>query len=479
MVSQYIGQTQQQQMSQVLAPQLVQSLHFLQLPVLELQAAIQEEMEANPTLEEVTVLSDGLEINEPEAAEKAGDEPEEMDFDKEFEILADLDDEWRDYFQMDQSGSQPSSDAQERREHMLNSISKEESLQEHLMAQMPLSDISAEDAKIAELLIGSIDDDGYFITTTEKLAQATGYDELHLNQILTIIQEFNPVGVGARDLKECLLLQLDRLDMAHSPAAELVENYLDLLAVKKISAIARAMKITEEDVKQIAHFIATLEPKPGRIFCSETSSYVLPEVFVEKVDGEYVVTVNNDQIPHLYISNHYRKLMKNPKTTTETKQYIREKIQAGKFLISSINQRQDTIFRIASAIVRVQTAFLDHGVKQLKPLVMGEIAKELGIHETTVSRAIANKYMQTPRGLFDMKYFFTPGLKTASGETISNTTIKNMIQQFVAEEDTLKPLSDQRLVNLLEEKGVKVARRTVAKYRDKLKIPPSHLRKSF
>jgi len=479
MAHNYLAQTQRQQMMQVLAPQLRQSLHFLQLPVLELQAAIQEEMEANPTLEELQEAPDSLENTQEEPPEKTEEEPEEMDFDKEFEILADLDDEWRDYFQMDQSGIPPSRDAQERREHLINSISKEESLQEHLMSQLPLLDISQEDLKIGELLIGYIDDDGYFITSTQKLADATGYPQEQLDGILSLIQEFNPVGVGARDLKECLLLQLRRLGMSDSPAAHLVEFHLDELAAKKIQPIARALKLPEEDVKKTAYFIATLEPKPGRMFCSETSEYVLPEVFVEKIDGEYVITVNNDQIPHLYISNHYRKLMKNAKTTAETKKYIREKIQAGQFLINSINQRQQTILRIATEIVHVQRAFLDHGIKHLKPLIMVEVAKVLGIHETTVSRAIANKYMQTPRGMFDMKYFFTPGLKTVNGDNISNMTIKDMIEQFVAEENTQKPLSDQKIVKMLETKGVKVARRTVAKYRDKLKIPPSHLRKSF
>ena len=241
----------------------------------------------------------------------------------------------------------------------------------------------------------------------------------------------------------------------------------------------RQLKISVDEVQDTAHFIARLEPKPGRMFVSDAPAYVLPEVVVQKIDGEYTVLLNNDHIPHLHISDHYRQLMSNAQTSADVKSYIREKIRAGMFLIKSIGQRQQTIFNIATEIVKVQKEFLDQGVTKLRPLTMAEVAAVVGIHETTVSRAIANKYMQTPRGTYEMKYFFTPGYKTASGATVSNKTIKDAIAQLVANEDQANPLSDQAMVEALQAAGTKVARRTIAKYREELKILPSHLRKSF
>ncbi len=479
MSNQFLSQTQQQRLSQVLAPQLRQSLHLLQVPILELQSVIQEELQTNPTLEERLTAQEPVESPEDERPLKPGEEPPEEAFDQEFQVLAHLDDEWRDYFQMDHFNIPYTRDDEARREFFMNSISQPESLQEHLLRQLTLVELDKEEVKIGELLIGNINDDGYFASSTADLAQATGYPREHIDEILAVIQEFNPIGVGATDLRECLLLQLKRLGMDDSPAAEIVRNHLDQLAAKKLPEIARAMKTPVDQIQKLAHFIATLEPKPGRMFTSESPTYVLPEVIVKKVNDDYIVIVNNDQIPHLHISKQYRKLMEDPQTPVETKKYIREKIQSSKFLINSIHQRQQTIFRIATEIVRVQRPFLDHGISHLTPLTMSDVAKVLGVHETTVSRAIANKYMQTPRGVFDMKYFFTPGFKTEDGASISNATIKDTIEQLVAEEDPEHPLSDQEIVGLLKEKGINVARRTIAKYRDKLNIQPSHLRKSY
>lgn len=480
MANQFLSQTQQQRLSQVLAPQLRQSLHLLQVPILELQSVIQEELQTNPTLEEHLTAEDPLAPSlEEENSPKTGEESPDEAFEQEFQLLAHLDDEWRDYAQMDHFNIPYTRDDAARREFFMNSISQSESLQEHLLRQLTLGDLDEEEVKIGELLIGNINDDGYFTSSTEELARSTGSEKENVEEILSVIQEFSPIGVGSRDLRECLLLQLKRLGQSDSPAAAIIQDHLERLAAKKLPDIARAMKIPVEEVQSIAHFIATLEPKPGRMFSAETPTYVLPEVIVQKVGDDYIVIVNNDQIPHLHISRHYRSLMENPETSTETKKYIREKIQSSKFLINSIHQRQQTIYRIATEIVRVQRAFLDHGITHLAPLIMSEIAKVLGVHETTVSRAIANKYMQTPRGVFEMKYFFTPGFKTDAGANISNMTIKDTIEQMIREEDSGHPLSDQDIVGLLKEKGISVARRTIAKYRDQLNIQPSHLRKSY
>jgi RNA polymerase sigma-54 factor len=258
-----------------------------------------------------------------------------------------------------------------------------------------------------------------------------------------------------------------------------VRDHLDALGARRFPDIARALKVPVEEVHDAARLIATLEPKPGRLFTPDATSYVLPEVIIQRVDGEYVIILNNDQIPHLHISDHYRRLMSDESTPADVKNYIREKVRAGMFLIKSINQRQQTIYNITKEIVGVQREFLDQGITHLRPLTMAEVAAAVGIHETTVSRAIANKYMQTPRGTFEMKYFFTPGYRTADGQSVSNKTIKDAIAKLVAEEDPSNPLSDQLMVQKLGEMGTQVARRTIAKYRDELKILPSHLRKGY
>jgi len=472
----------------VLAPQLRQSLELLQVPILELRTLVQQEMQQNPTLEEQLPETTQVEVEQGTADEKAvepgttddkTEERKELDFKEQFEVLARLDDEWREYFQQTQASHHYTEEDAARRQYFFDSITQPESLQEHLLAQLVLTDVNEDERRIAELLIGSINDDGYLTTPIEEVAQTTGFDPVRLRELLEVIQEFDPIGVGARDLQECLLLQLKRLGKGESLAAAVVQNHLDDLGARKYPVIAKALKTTVDEIQQVARFIATLEPKPGRMFTAEQPSYVLPEVSVQKISGEYIIMLNRDQIPHLLISKHYRQLVEDPNTTPDVKSYIREKIRAGALLIKSIHQRQQTIYRIAVEIVRVQREFLDRGISQLKPLTMVEIAAILGVHETTVSRAIANKYMQTPRGMFEMKYFFTPGYKNADGTEVSNKTIKDTISNLFAEEDPINPLSDQAMVAKLKETGITVARRTIAKYRDELNILPSHLRKSF
>lgn len=478
MAEQYLAQTQQQRLQMILAPQLRQSLELLQVPILELRTLVQQEMQQNPTLEETPPQTTQVEV-EPGSSTSQPEETKTLDFKEEFQVLARLDDEWREYFQQSQASHQYTAEDAAKRQYFFDSIAQPESLQEHLLSQAALAGLDENERPVAELLIGSINDDGYVTTPLADLAQTTGSDLNRLERILSVVQEFDPIGVGARDLRECLMLQLRRLGKEGSLAFVVVRDHLDELGAKKYAAIAKSLRSSPEEVQSIARFIATLEPKPGRLFSAEAPSYVLPEVQVQRVGEEYVIILNRDQIPHLLISKQYRQLMEDPATSAEVKNYIREKIRAGTLLIKSIHQRQQTIYRIAVEIVRVQREFFEHGITHLRPLTMVEIASLLGIHETTVSRAIANKYMQTPRGTFEMKYFFTPGFKTADGKDISNKTIKDAIAQLIAGEDTSDPLSDQAMVEKLKEQGITVARRTIAKYRDELRILPSHLRKSI
>jgi RNA polymerase sigma-54 factor len=479
MADQILSQSQIQTQTLILAPQLRQSLEMLQVPVLELQTLIQNEIQQNPTLEEeITDSKDRLEVESIDDKDSQDNAPD-GDIDEQLDALARLDDEWREYFRQSRSATSYSADDSARRQFFLDSLSKSESLQEHLLNQLKFANLGEDDYQLGELILGSINEDGYLSTPIEELLETTGYSEEQGQKLIRVIQEFDPVGVCARDLRECLLLQLHRLSMGDSLEATIVRDHIASLGAHKFSDIARAVKETPEVVQKAAQFIGTLEPKPGRSFTSTATTYVLPEVLVHRVDGEYTIALNNEQVPHIRISNHYRKLMADPNTNTEVKTYIRDKIRAGEFLIKSIGQRQQTISRIAHEIVAVQHDFLEHGVTHLRPLTMAEIAKKLEIHETTVSRAIASKYMQTPRGTFEMKYFFTPGFKTADGKQISNKTIKDAIVQLVNGEDASNPLSDQQMVDILKDRGTKVARRTIAKYREELRILPSHLRKTL
>lgn len=476
MQRQTLSLSQTQRLQMVLAPQLRQSLEMLQVPILELRTMIQQEIEQNPTLEEISTNSTSIEI-EPESG--STDDVKDLDFDKEFEVLTKLDDEWRDYFSQERESRPYIPEDAKKRQLLLDSLPQRESLQQHLMNQLNLSGISEGDRQIGELIIGNINDDGYLTANVEELSISASVDPTHLEDILSVIQDFHPSGVGTRDLHECLFIQLERLGKAETPAADIVREHLDKLGAKKFHDIAKSLKVSVEEVRQAAKFISTLDPKPGRIYTAEVVTYVLPEVVVQKVDGKYVVILNDDQLPHLRISKHYRTLMSDKSMKPEVRTYIRDRIRSGAFLIKSIHQRQKTIYKIASQIVSVQTDFLDHGIAHLKPLTMAEVANVVGVHETTVSRAVAGKYMQTSNGIFEMKYFFTPGIKTTDGRQVSNKTVKDMIANLTANEYPSKPLSDQEIMDRLKEQGINIARRTVAKYRLFLHIAPSHMRKTY
>ncbi len=474
MPGQTLSLSQSQHLQMVLAPQLRQSLEMLQLPMMELRALVQQELEQNPTIEETPTRMEHIEVDSGTAPE----EKHELDFKDEYEVLARLDSEWRDYFLQDIQHRPYTEESDEKRQFMLDSIQQRVSLQEHLIEQLHLTGLSDEDARLGELIIGSLNDEGYLTTPIEELAQAANLDAARLHDTLAIVQDFNPIGVAARDLRECLLLQLERLGHQHELATRIVEHHFDKLGARRYNDMANALNVPIEAIHAATALIASLNPKPGLAFSDETTAVVLPEVIVRKVEGKYLVFLNDDQLPHVRISHHYRTLMDNPETQDEVKDYIRERIRSGAFLIRSIEQRQQTIFRIATEIVAKQTDFLDQGVSMLKPMTMAEIATIVGVHETTVSRTVSGKYMQTPRGMFDMKYFFTPGIRTTDGTTLSNKTVRDIIDQMVTREDSQHPLSDQEIMESLTRQGIPVARRTIAKYRLMLRIPPSHLRRS-
>ena len=473
-MSQHPGLQQVQRLSlqQTLSPQLQQSLHLLQVPALELNQLVHEELQQNPLLEELPKDEAPRLENTADAKPATGD----AEFDKEFESLAKLDEEWREDYRQTNTVRRRSAEQDEQRQHFFDSIIQPESLQQHLLAQL---DLAGAARQVAEYIIGSINDDGYLPTPVEEISISAGIPLAELQRALDLVQTLHPVGVGARNLRECLLIQLHRLGKADSIEAKVVGDHLDDLGRKRYPEIARVLGLTVADVQAIADFIATLEPRPGRMFSADQQQYVAADVTVQGGEDGYTILLNDEQIPHLRISDAYKEMMAGNEKTAEVRNYIREKINAGKFLIKSIHQRQETIANIARVIVDRQGEFLDKGVAHLKPLTMAEVAQVVGVHETTVSRAVANKYIQTPQGLFELRYFFTSGFATATGGTLSNTSVKDQLAQLVAQENSNQPLSDQELVALLKAKGIPIARRTIAKYRGELNILPSNLRKKF
>ena len=490
-------------MQQVLAPQLQQSLALLQAPTLELKALVEQELQQNPVLEEVqeeleqpdrpNTEMDTQMISKAEAAdpaeppadvnfdpatEKPSAEPVD-DFQAEFERLTQLDQEWRDHFAETNIPMRASPEDEEKRQFMFDSLATGTSLQEHLLEQVRLSEVTDEQRPVADMLIGNIDDYGYLKATVEEMAFSTSLPPDNIAEVLKVIQSFYPPGVGARDLRECLLLQLERQGRQKTLEFRIVRDFMDALGKRRIPEIARGTDEDVEDVQKAIVRIGLLEPRPGRAFLPDNDHYVLPEVFVVKQGDEFVVTTNNEQIPHLRISNTYKDLMAKADASSEVREYIREKIRAGKFLIKSLHQRQQTILNIGREIVNRQREFMEKGVAFLKPLTMVQVAEVVGVHETTVSRAVSGKYMQTPQGVFEMKYFFTSGIQTASGEGMSNTSVKDMIADIFQAEEHSTPLSDQAVVMMLSAKGIVIARRTVAKYRSELNILPSNLRKVY
>jgi RNA polymerase sigma-54 factor len=463
-----LTQTQSLSQQQVLAPQLQQSLQILQAPMLELRNLVQQEIETNPTLE--------MDATEPSLEDR---QREMDDFKEEFDRLAKLDEEWRDYMSQNSGYSGRSSEDEERRQFFFDSLVKEETLQQHLLEQISGSELAEFEVPIAELLIGNLDDHGFLQSSLEEISSSSGLDTPDLERVLEVVQSFHPVGVAARDLRECLLIQLRRIGKEHSLEYRIVDRHLEDLGKHRIPEIARRLGTTTENVQRAANFIATLDPRPGQIFAPDPNNYVLPDVTVEKISGEWQVSLNGDQIPRLRISNTYKDLMSQEGNGNEVKDYIRDKIRSGKFLIKSIHQRQQTISNIAHEIVARQRDFLDQGPSALRPLTMVQIAEAVGVHETTVSRAISGKYMATPHGVFEIKYFFTPGYQTADGEAMSNTSVKGTLAELVRGEDPHNPLSDKEIVEILVERGIPIARRTVAKYRTELNILPSNMRKRY
>ncbi len=479
----YQGPTISQQLN--LAPQLLQWLRLLQAPTTELSAMIQHEMETNPTLEaEDPILEnespkddDGFADDAQSAAEAAEEAATENPLDEKLQFLSEIDSDWRsDYSQTGAARKSSNSEDQEKYQFIMDNIVASESLHDHLANQLTACNISKEEIRLAELVIGSLDGRGYLGVPLAELADLANVDVEQMEKALKQVQTLDPAGIGARDLRECLLLQLQPNRAEHQLAIRMLEECPELLSGVQFHEIARALNITEAEIASAVQVLAGLQAEPGRAFTAEQPQYVSPDVLLEKIDGEYVIELNDEQIPHLRISSSCRQLLKQKGLSSEDLSYLRRKMRSATFLIQGIGQRQETLKKVAREIVRVQRDFFDRAEGELVPLTMAGVAKIIGVHETTVSRALANKYIRTPRGLYELKYFFRSGYACADGSALTPDSVKEMIAGYVDHEDPSTPLTDLQMVQMLRLKGLQVARRTIAKYREELGIDSSKQR---
>ena len=456
-----IGFSQEMKMQHSLAPQLYQSLEILQMPIMDLQNLIKQELIENPTLEMSNNNSDeNIEV------ESGTFDQEQFDMEiSSYEV---------------ENNNLAQSDLSEKYQYMIDSLVESVTLQNHLLEQLNEHNLNAQEKNIAELIIGNIDDDGYLILNIEELLDTPNFPEDDFNKIIKLIQSFEPIGVCARNLSECLLLQLDHKNMKESDVYILVSKYMDLLGKNQLEKISEKMNISLNDVKKLTDEIKLLDPKPGQLISSKNSEYIIPEVYVEKDENNNLMVKANDKpYPKLFISQKYISMLKDKSVTKETKKYIREKLLKSKLMIKSIDQRLSIVEQVASEILNIQYSFFNNESDELIPLNMKRIAEKLDVHETTVSRATSDKYIKTSRGIFEMKYFFNPAVPTVSGRIVSNQFAKNILSEIISSEDKKKPYSDSKLSELLREKDILISRRTVAKYRDQLNILSSSLRRKI
>lgn len=456
----------------IMTPELRQAITVLQLSSLDLSMYIEQQLEENPLLE---LREDEAERGEESAAEEKPVEPEEEK--REYDL------DWEEYFQDSSDlGVARQERLQERQEYSYeNFLSQAPTLSEHLLLQLSLSPCHGRDRLIGEYLIGNIDENGYLQVTLQEVAFRLKVNVSEVAKMLNLIQGFDPPGVGSRNLVECLLIQVDQLGIKNEILNKLIRDYLVDLAKGKLNRIAQNLGVTVQEVQQAADILKTLDPKPGRNFSNlNDTRYIVPDIVLEKVEGEYIILVNDVAIPRITINSTYRSVLSKDKNCdSRTRRFVESKLNAAAWLIRSIEQRRLTLYRVANCLVELQRDFLDHGVKYLKPLNLKKVAGMVGLHESTVSRATSNKYIQTPQGVFEMKYFFSTGLNNAAGTTTSAESIKKMLQEIVAGEDTKIPLNDQRISELFRQRGIKISRRTVAKYRDELSIPAIRKRKRY
>ncbi len=460
-----------------MTPQLQQAIKLLQLSRMELETAVRKELEENPILEETQDLKeeDRQQVKEaadsvdPTAASTSNDQdPQKQD---EFE--------WESYLENSYKPPQQNLGGNEEIMNYENLISTTQSLHDYLNWQAKMFGFAEDELMMAEILINYIDDDGYILTPIEEIAVNEDVKLEDLMDVLPFVQEFDPPGVGARNLKECLLIQAKAVEEDTHDLVNLINNHLKDLEKKNFEGIAKAIGQDISVVADMCKIIYAMDPKPGLAYAPADTQYVTPDVYVYKVGDDYMVSLNEDGLPRLKISNFYRNMLKGAPGNEKTQDYIQEKLRSAVWLIKSIHQRQRTIYKVTDSIVKHQKEFFEKGSAFIKPMVLRDIANDIGMHESTVSRVTTAKYVHTPQGIFELKYFFNSGISTSDGESLASESVKLKIKELIAKEDHKNPYSDQQIVDLLKVDGIQIARRTVAKYRDVLRIAPSSRRKKI
>jgi RNA polymerase sigma-54 factor len=470
----------------IMTPQLQQSIKLLQLSRLELVNAISQELQENPMLEEEDAFENSADANEaenggdvlgaetgsaPESAKEItgeGDGRDEFDWDGYFE----------DYGVVGVNFSSESVEAPA----LENLSSGTESLTDYLCWQLNLSRTGEDLKHVAGHIIGNLDGNGYLVSTIDEIAGAAGVETDVVDAALAVVQEFDPPGVAARDLQECLLLQLRFIEETNPLAEKIVEDHLGDLETNNYDKIAKSEKISVDEVMRAASVILSLDPKPGLRYSGERAAYIVPDVYVFRVGDEFKIVLNDEGLPRLRVSNMYKKILVEEEAGVDgakNREYIRERLQSALWLIKSIQQRQRTIYRVSESILKHQIEFFERGIDYLKPMVLRDIAEDVQMHESTISRVTSNKYMHTPRGIFELKFFFNSGIRRNGGESIASESVKERIAKVIAEEDPRRPYNDSQIVELLKKADIKIARRTVAKYREMLNILPSHKRRKY
>ena len=479
----------------VMTPSLQQAIKLLQMTRMELDTLLTQELVENPVLEESSDIVEAEETPTPEeraeaeAAEAAAPEP--IDHTESMENI-DLDAYFGDYWE----GSGQPSMMEEREEPPIeNSLTREADLYDHLLWQLHMADVTPRQREIAELIIGNLNPDGFLVATPEEIrdmgeqqgyngnGDGCGYTLEEVEEALALVRSFDPPGIACKDLQESLLLQMDIREVPPDALSRrMIFEAWDLFLRRQFPAVAKKLNVELAELEEALELIRTLETHPGRKFSTDRPHYIEPDVFVRKVGDEYVIQLNDDGLPRLRVSRAYRRMLQTMRTEgrqSEAQQFIKDKIRSAVWLIKSLDQRQRTIYKVAASIIRQQREFLDKGIEHLRPMVLRDVAEDIGMHESTVSRVVSNKYMHTHRGLFPMKFFFHSGIDREYGDNISSLTVKRKIEQLIQAEDPKRPLSDSELMRILNREGIQIARRTVAKYRDELSIPSSTDRKQI
>ena len=461
----------------IMTPQLQQAIKLLQLSRLELLDTISEELQSNPLLEE------GLEETpepSPSREEDSPASPAEPVSEVTIDEKPKPDIDWEEYLGDYSSGSKVRVERDQGRDFPATEsrLVKRPSFNSHLLWQLRLSGITEEQKEVGNLIIGNLGRDGYLKATTAEIAQMGNCDQDCVEEVLHLVQGFDPVGVAARDLQECLLIQAKNLNLDDNLVVNILENHLHDLESRNYHAIVKATGRIPEEIQKAIDVITGFDPKPGRQFDEEEVQYISPDIYVYKVDNEFVILLNEDGMPKLRVSPFYRDaLSKDGNVNEQTREYIQNKLRSAAWLIKSIHQRQRTIYRVAESIIKFQRDFFEKGIAHLKPLVLRDVAEDLEMHESTISRVTTNKYIHTPRGVFELKYFFNSSISSFTGGAVASESVKERIRQLIAKEDSRKPHSDKAIVERLREENIDIARRTVAKYRELLGILPSNLRK--